>query len=137
VTYWSNHDPVQEGQCCSPVRIARNCTWHTHTHTHTHTQKGEGGLLFVPTFVQHNSEMNACILILFSSPICMFIPVVCTNWLLIYTIFQENSVILQENVPRLNRIDINKNTSSKSRAIKEIMSQEKCDPLVIAHTLAV
>jgi len=70
-------------------------------------------------------------------PICVFIHVVCMNWLLIYTALQVNSVILQENVPRLNCIDITKNTSSKSQTFKEIMMQEKCDPLVIAHTLAV
>jgi len=67
----------------------------------------------------------------------MFIHVVCMNWLLIYTVFQVNSVILQENVLRLNCIDITKNTPSKSQTIQEIVMQEKCDPLVIAHTLAV
>jgi len=57
------------------------------------------------------------------------------NWLLKYTVFQVNSVILQENVPRLNCIDTNKNTASKSRTVKEIMI--KRDPFVTAHTLAV
>jgi hypothetical protein len=80
----------------------------------TFKRKKIGDIAFVPTFVQQNSEMNARTLILFSSPICMFIPVVCMNWLLKYTVFQVNSIILQENVPRLNCIDTTKNTPSKS-----------------------